>query len=126
MLGDAACGLCDRGCVAGRTTTTMPTKAEITQVIVQEHFRIEDGLELIAIVRAQEDEPIRLIEINACTVSTGGVEVFSFSPTPEVPFMTEVAEITPEEFEQLKSGVIDTPVGWSFDDIVDMIERPAA
>ena len=104
----------------------MPTKAAITSELAHEHFRVEDGLERIFIMRAAESEPIKLLEVNANTISTGSVEPFSFSPTRDVPYMTEIAEITPDEFERLQGKEIQAPTGWTFEDVVDVIERPAA
>lgn len=104
----------------------MPTKAEVTRELVREHFRIEEGLDRVAVMRATESDPIKLLEVNANTLSTGNVEVFSFSPTREIPFVTEIAEITPEEFERLQGRTIRAPAGWSIEDVVEVIERPAA
>ena len=59
-----------------------------------------------------QEEPIRLLEVNAATVPTGSVEPFTFSPTEEIPFRTVLAEITPEELELLRSNPEVLPRGW--------------
>ena len=67
------------------------TKRDAARVLVDAHFRIEDGLERIFIMPAGlEDprEPIKLLEVNANTLPTGSVEPFAFSPTKDVPFVT--------------------------------------
>jgi hypothetical protein len=105
------------------------TKAEVIRWLVDHHFRIEDGLQHILIIRGPRFEdpqdPIKLLEVNANTVPTGSVEPFSFSPTADVPFITEIAEITPEEFQRIKQHELALPPGWSLEDAEDR-QRPAA
>lgn len=85
--------------------------------LIQWHFRVEPELrEVYRIVMDDEgsqEEPIRLLEINAATVVTGSVEPFAFSPTEEIPFRTVIAEITPEELESVRSNPDVLPKGWS-------------
>lgn len=85
--------------------------------LIQWHFRVEPELrEVYRIVvdnEGSQEEPIRLLEVNAATVPTGSVEAFTFSPTEEIPFRTVIAEITPEELEVLLSNPEALPKGWS-------------
>lgn len=85
--------------------------------LIQWHFSVEPELrEVYRIVMDDEgsqEEPIRLLEINAATVATGSVEPFAFSPTEEIPFRTVIAEITPEELESVRSNPDVLPKGWS-------------
>src|SRR4051812_22612625 len=85
--------------------------------LIQWHFRVEPELrEVYRIVMDNEgsqEEPIRLLEVNAATVPTGSVEPFAFSPTEEIPFRTVIAEITPEELESVRSNPDALPEGWS-------------
>jgi len=55
------------------------------------------------------NEPIKLLEVNAATLSTGSVEPFGFTPTQSVPFRTVIAEVTPEEFERIRKNEIGLP-----------------
>lgn len=85
--------------------------------LIEWHFTVEPELrEVYRIVMDDEgsqEEPIRLLEVNAATVPSGSVEPFAFSPTQEIPFRTVIAEITPDELELLRSHPETLPEGWS-------------
>jgi hypothetical protein len=85
--------------------------------LIQWHFTVEPELrEVYRIVMDDEgsqEEPIRLLEVNAATVPTGSVEPFTFSPTKEIPFRTVIAEVTPEELASFRSNPEAFPKGWS-------------
>jgi hypothetical protein len=112
-----------------RRRRTVATKSEVIRWLVDHHFRIEEGLQRIYIIRGPRfddpQDPIKLLEVNANTVPTGSVEAFSFSPTKDVPFVTEIAEITPEEFRRLEQHELALPAGWSLED-AEHKQRPAA
>jgi hypothetical protein len=98
--------------------------------LIQWHFKVEPELrEVYRIVMDNEgsrDEPIRLLEVNAATVSTGSVEPFAFSPTEEVPFRTVIAEITPEELQTLRSNPEALPKGWSLSSAERFVRPPSS
>ena len=85
--------------------------------LIEWHFTVEPELrEVYRIVTDDEgsqEEPIRLLEVNAATVPSGRVEPFTFSPTKEIPFRTAIAEITPEELASFRSHPEVLPKGWS-------------
>jgi hypothetical protein len=104
------------------------SKEQAARVLADAHFGIEDGLERVFIIRAGLDdprEPIKLLEVNANTVPTGSVEPIPFSPSRDIPFVTEIAEISPEEFSRLERGELTLPPGWSLED-ADDVPRPRA
>lgn len=84
--------------------------------LIEWHFTVEPELrEVYRIVVDNEEsreEPIRLLEVNAATVSTGSIDPFVFSPTDEIPFPTVIAEITPEELESFRRHPEALPEGW--------------
>lgn len=92
------------------------SKDAAAQLLIDWHFSVEPELrEVYRIVMDDEgsqEGPIRLLEVNAATVPTGSVEPFCFSPTEEIPFRTVIAEVTPEEFESLRSKPETLPKGW--------------
>ena len=107
----------------------MPTKAEVARELAKYHFVIEEGMERIFIMRdGLEDprEPIKLLEVNANTFPTGSIEPIPFSATEDVPFVTEIAEISPDEFAQLMEGKLVLPPGWSIRDAVPLERADAA
>jgi hypothetical protein len=106
----------------------MPTKAEVARSLAEQHFRIEEGLERIFIMRTGLDdprEPIKLLEVNANTFPTGSIEPIPFSSTVDVPFVTEIAEISPDEFVRLERGELTLPAGWTLEN-AENLRRPNA
>ena len=97
--------------------SAMYAKDAAARRLIEWHFTVEPDLrEVYRIVMENEgsqEEPIRLLEVNAATVPTGSVEPFTFSPTQEIPFSTVIAEITPDELESLRSDPEALPEGWS-------------
>jgi hypothetical protein len=106
------------------------SKDEVTQELVDAHFRIEPALSHIYRIRSDREddprEPIKLLEVNANTVATGSVDSFSFAPTKDTPSPTVIAEVTPEEFRQIQSGEIALPRGWSLQGAVTFVRTHAA
>ncbi len=106
----------------------MRNKEQVAQELAQWHFEVEpDLVRVVRVVGTNEDdpnEPIKLLEVNAATLSTGSVEPFGFTPTQSIPFRTVIAEVTPEEFERIRKNEIGLPEGWSLSETV--FERPAA
>lgn len=96
--------------------SVLRSKYNAARHLIDWHFSVEPELqEVYRIVMDDEgsqDGPIRLLEVNAATVPTGSVEPFGFSPTAEIPFKTVIAEVTPEEFESLRSKPEALPRGW--------------
>ncbi|HMR09205.1 MAG TPA: hypothetical protein PKA88_25670 [Polyangiaceae bacterium] len=94
----------------------MPSKDNAVRELVRHHFRIEPELRAVyRIIGAREqapDEPIKLLEVNAATVATGSVDVFTFGPTADMPFYVQIAEVTPEEYERLRTEAAALPHGW--------------
>ena len=107
----------------------MPSKDDAVKELVEHHFAVEPDLRAVyRIVGDREqapDEPIKLLEVNAATVPTGSVEVFTFSPSAEVPYRVQIAEITPEELEQFRGDPTAVPRGWDLAR-VELFARPDA
>jgi hypothetical protein len=105
-----------RWCYTGLVSALLAKDAAARRLI-QWHFTVEPELrEVYRIVlddEGSQEEPIRLLEVNAATVPTGSVEPFTFSPTKEIPFRTVIAEITPEELASFESNPEALPKGWS-------------
>ena len=84
--------------------------------LIEWHFQVEPYLsEVYRILVDNEDseeEPIRLLEVNSATVPTGTVETFVFAPSKDIPFAVAIAEITPEEFQDLLQKPETLPNGW--------------
>ena len=61
----------------------------------------------------------------AVTTATAATITIPFSSTDEVPFVTEIAEISPDEFSRLERGELDLPEGWTLENAEDL-PRPRA
>ncbi|MCB9585218.1 MAG: hypothetical protein H6718_07460 [Polyangiaceae bacterium] len=95
----------------------MSDKEQVATDLIRHHFEVEPHLvevwRFFGDNEASPREPIKLLEVNVATVSTGGVTPFRFRPSHEVPFAVIIAEITPEEFEAVKQNPSLLPTGWS-------------
>jgi hypothetical protein len=97
---------------------------QIVKAVVQDHFETEPGLDKIIWFKNGVAGKICLLEINRDTFSTGNVLVFPFAPSPpEVPFPVRIADVTPQEWEQIKQGEMPLPPGWSLKD-AQVFHRP--
>jgi hypothetical protein len=95
---------------------------EIVRRMAQEHFEIEEGVERVVWFKNGEQNEIHLIEVNRNTIPEGMILTFYHGPTPEYPLPAIVGDITPEEWNKVKYGLIPLPDGWSLDDI-EIFER---
>jgi hypothetical protein len=86
------------------------------EYLAQNNFEVEDGLERIIWLRRGASDVIRLIEVNRNGFPTGRIEAFYFAPSEDVPFEAYLADITPKEWQQILSGEIPLPEGWSLED----------
>jgi hypothetical protein len=104
-----------------------PTKDEVAEDLADTHFRVEPDLQrVIRILADDEDspeEPIKLLEVNAATVPTGSVARFAFGASATVPFPIVIAEITPEEYEQLQRHELAMPPGWSLSKVKELTRK---
>jgi hypothetical protein len=106
----------------------MPDKDTIAAQLIRWHFEVEPGL--LAVYRVTNDneddpaEPIKLIEVNTATVSTGSLEAFGFAPTKNVPYPTLIAEVTQDELDELRRSR-RLPAGWDIER-AERFVRPAA
>lgn len=97
--------------------------------LAQRHYELEDGMQQIIQLKqepvaggtrnGQPIEKIGLLEINEYTVPTG-VMPLEFAPVPAsgVNFPTMILEVTPEEYERIKSKELKLPDGWSMGEMI--------
>ena len=88
-------------------------KYEAAKRLSDWHFEVEPGMRQIFYIELPGDR-FGLLEINEHTPPTGSVEPFVFAPSSDIPYTTVVAEITPEEYEQLSDAPesLPLPKGW--------------
>jgi len=95
---------------------------ELVRRLAREHFDLEEGIERVIWVKNDGVKEIHLIEVNRNTFPEGKVLTFYLGATEEYPLPVRLADITPEEWDKVKSGLIPLPNGWSLDDI-EIFER---
>jgi uncharacterized Zn finger protein (UPF0148 family) len=94
-------------------------KDEAARELANKHYQLEAGLTQIvrfsgkAEVEVLPAEPIKLLEVNEATV-TSGVRPLHFGPVPAsgIPYPSVIIEVTPTEFEQIKRQELKLPEGW--------------
>jgi hypothetical protein len=80
-----------------------PEKREfVARKLAERHFEIEPELIRVLFLDIAPEDTITLLEISASTPASGSVDAFVFAPTDNVPYITKIAEVTPEEYEELK------------------------
>ncbi len=101
----------------------MPHKEEVARYLAQCHYNIEPGItEIFTLCETPEYEllpttPIKLLEVNENTVASG-VMPLHFAPSKTIPFPSIIVEVTPIEFDQIKSNQMKLPNGWSIGDAI--------
>ncbi|MBC8233027.1 hypothetical protein H8E77_26075 [bacterium] len=86
---------------------------EVVHQLIRAHFEIEEGIDEIVWLKDGEDKEIRLIEINRNTLPIGSFLPFYFAPSKDVPFPVRIADVTPQEWKQVRSGDIPLPPDWT-------------
>lgn len=98
----------------------MPSKDEVARHLASQHYLYDP--DLVGIIRivcppereSNPEEPIKLLEVNPYT-PPGGIVPTGFDPHPPsgVPYATVLVEVTPDEYERVKSGELPLPPPWS-------------
>ncbi len=83
--------------------------------LIQEQFELEPSLEQVIWINSDMTTEIRLLEINPETPATGSVLAFYFPPYQEFLYATHIAEIRPEEWQNILRHEIPLPEGWTLD-----------
>ncbi|HKI38147.1 MAG TPA: zf-TFIIB domain-containing protein [Gemmataceae bacterium] len=113
------CGGLDRN-ISAQDRAVLHDKAKAARDLARRHFQIEPGITRITTLwaalafEALPDTPIKLLEVNENTVPSGVMPIhFGRVPGSGVPFPSVIVEVTPEEFEKIKTAELKLPDGWS-------------
>ncbi len=85
---------------------------EILAEVFAEHFDIESSLKKIAVFSEENEQEIRLIEVNEDALPTGQVEPFVFAPGEKLAVPIYIADVTPDAWDAICDGKILLPEGW--------------
>jgi len=98
------------------------------------HYAVEPGMQQIfQIIGTGEaelnpDEPVKLLEVNTGTVASGILPIY-FGPSPAsgIYHPTAIVEITPDEYERVRTGQLPLPHGWKVGELIPSpVPEPAA
>lgn len=98
-------------------TVTDEKKEKMVSVLVDEHFAGEASLRIIVWLRGNEpQDEIRLLHVDECTIpSPDEVQSFRFASTTDVPYAVRLAQVTPDEWDRIRSKHLNLPRGWILD-----------
>jgi hypothetical protein len=108
----------------------MTSKDAEARYLAQKHYQIERSVTHILRITSQADaetrpdEPIKLLEVNEETVASGVVPI-AFAPDPAsgIHYPSVIVEVTPDEFQKIKSEELKLPVGWILGDPIPRQEE---
>jgi hypothetical protein len=115
-------------------TSLLPTDDAVAVALLndgpaQYHDQAEAGLQAVfrltgsAEVEVRPIEPINLLEVNTNTVASGVLPVqFGPAPASGIPYPSIIVEVSPEEFEKIKTKELKLPKGWQ---VGEEMPRPA-
>ena len=122
------CGSTDRK-VFALDQAVVDDKAQVAREMARKHYQAEAGLQSVfrltgsAEVEVRPVEPIKLLEVNANTVASGVLPVqFGPAPASGIPYPSIIIEVSPEEFEKIKTQELKLPKGWQ---VGEEMPRPA-
>jgi len=88
---------------------------KLVQGLARKHFQLEEGIDRFIWFKNGEQDEIRLIEINRNGIPEGAVVPFYLEPTEEAPLPILIGDITPDEWQKVRQGIIPLPEGWSLE-----------
>ena len=103
----------------------MQTKEEEIRYLAGCHYDIESGMNQVFRIFGPEDvernpnEPIKLLEVNENTVPAGIMPI-GFGPLPSsgLYYSSIIVEVTPDEFEKIRSEEWSLPHGWKIGELI--------
>jgi hypothetical protein len=100
--------------------TNISDKAGIAKAVADAHRKCEPSItRIVRVITDQEqatDEPVKLLEVNPDTTSSGILPIALDPKPPRIPFPSVVIEVTQAEFESIRAGGLRLPDGWRLGD----------
>jgi hypothetical protein len=80
--------------------------------LIQDHFDTDPDLSAAHWFHPDDAQTVRLVEVNPQGPRLRQLYVFSFHPTPpQVPFRLQIADVHPDDWADILTGVIPLPEG---------------
>ncbi len=94
-------------------------RAAFAQWLARQHLRFDSRLtQVVHLPAGAADDEVRLLEINTGLYPEPDNPIVPVESTPAVadlPFRVWVADVTPNEWQQIQSNPALLPAGWSLD-----------
>jgi hypothetical protein len=94
-------------------------KAAFAEWLARQHLRFDSRLtQAIYLPTGAPDDEVRLLEVNTGLFPGPGNPIVSVEATPAVtdlPFRVWVADVTPEEWQQIQTNPGFLPAGWNLE-----------
>ena len=92
-------------------------RAAFATWLAGQHLRFDSRLtQVVYLPNAAPDDEVRLLEVNTGLYPEPGKPIVSVETTPAVaglPFRVCIADVTPEEWQQIQTNPGLLPAGWS-------------
>ena len=102
---------------------------EVAKELAISHAQAEDSvskvIRLLSDREGDASEPIKLLEINANTFPAGIIPVI-VGDSEDFAFASVVVEVTPDEFQSIRSGKLPLPEGWEMGETLFERDKTAA
>jgi len=116
------CATAERG-LSAEDLAIFNEKTRVAKELALKHYQVEPGLTQIIRysgppqLEATLVEPIKLLEVNELTVPSG-IMPLHFAPAAAsgILFPSVIIEVTPEEYEEIRSRKLKLPEEWKFED----------
>jgi hypothetical protein len=96
---------------------------EFVEQLVWLHFETEDSIEQIIWFKGEQNQEVRLLEVNRTAIADENVHILRFAPSEEVPFPVLIGDVRPTEWELIQQGHITLPESWDLN-AIEIFERP--
>lgn len=88
-------------------------RSEAVKVLASAHRERDPGTALVRWYQGGPADQIRLLEMSRDVSWTGEVIVVRFKSTDAIPYSTAIALVSEEELQEIDSGVLPLPDGWT-------------
>jgi hypothetical protein len=100
-------------------TETMRERAAFAEWLARQHLRFDKRLtHIVHLPVGADDQEVRLLEVNTGLYPEPGSPIVPVETTPtvaDVPFRVLVADVTPDEWEQIQGNPALLPKGWALE-----------
>ena len=91
------------------------TYEEAGECLARWHAIGEHGPERIYAFPDPETQVVRLVEVSPSAPETGEITPVGFGRSPDFPFRSSVIVVTPNEWDQVRSGELKLPQDWALE-----------